>query len=563
MKHKTIYIGITFRMLSITLIMLTISMFYSCTGIYDSLSDFAKEETIYPSSFDTIVGRIGYERVEIDLSTKGRIPASQMNLAKAKKTIIECSYFNEPLIIDSVCSWVNVTGLTEPGDYTFKIFTADEYGNRSIPKEISLTPYTSYDLEKLEILPPKFIEAKTSILLEWERKLSGLSFDCTGYSYEYTDKNGLVQSGSGIEDIPTFVMENIIQGDIVPVKLTLQIIPKISNTSIIDTINWTSIIPVTISGLAPDVIFLKYPLQGYTIDLNNPEIPQTQLFSWAELESVSGYILKISTDPNFPDDKTFIRNVGNKSSFELNISDISEFVASGSSKCYWTVLPSSMNTDVNLQKRNLNIYRQLSPSGLWLFDNPSDPFNGIIGAPLIEGSAGTKITLAAGPSESNKALFVPEYSYLICEHGISPKLDDKYVNEYSILMDLKLTSFKWFSIAHINPEHWNGQWFISPSGEAGVGVFWGSSAKYMELNKWHRVIFSVKLDERIKIYLDGELANTINTDTSWKDHDHALRPQLYILKDDDSWNDRNNAYISELRIWDSALNDLEVENVIN
>ena len=222
-----------------------------------------------------------------------------------------------------------------------------------------------------------------------------------------------------------------------------------------------------------------------------------------------------------------------------------------------------MNTDVNLQKRNLNIYRQLSPSGLWLFDNPSDPFKGIIGAPLIEGSAGTKIILAAGPSESNKALFVPEYSYLICEHGISPKLDDKYVNEYSILMDLKLTSFNWFSIAHINPEHSNGQWFISPYGEAGVDGFLGSSAKNMELNKWHRVIFSVKLDERIKIYLDGELVNTIYTDTSWKDHNYALRPQLYIFKDDDSWNDRNNAYISELRIWDSALNDLEVENVIN
>src|SRR5690606_31920154 len=140
----------------------------SCTDMFDSLKEFATGETIYPASFDTVAGKIGFERVEIDLSKTGRVASSQMKLAKAAKTIVECSYFDEPLVIDSLCSWVSITGLTEPGEYTFKIYTEDEDGNRSIPKEISLVPYTSHDLEQLELLSPKITTSSSAALLEWE-----------------------------------------------------------------------------------------------------------------------------------------------------------------------------------------------------------------------------------------------------------------------------------------------------------------------------------------------------------------------------------------------------------
>jgi hypothetical protein len=46
----------------------------------------------------------------------GRIPSSQIHMGKAKKTVIECADFTEPdhrRVIDSICSWVNITGLTQ------------------------------------------------------------------------------------------------------------------------------------------------------------------------------------------------------------------------------------------------------------------------------------------------------------------------------------------------------------------------------------------------------------------------------------------------------------------
>ena len=91
-------------------LMVCMPVSYTHLDVYkrQSLREFATEETVYPASFDTITGKIGFERVEIDLSTKGRIPPSKMKLQKAKKTVIECSFFDSPMIIDSVCSWVNI-----------------------------------------------------------------------------------------------------------------------------------------------------------------------------------------------------------------------------------------------------------------------------------------------------------------------------------------------------------------------------------------------------------------------------------------------------------------------
>jgi len=555
MKKQAIYYSLKI------LIIFTISILFSCTGMYDTLREFATEETIYPTSFDTIAGKIGFERVEIDLSTKGRIPTSQMKLAKAKKTVIECSFFEKPLEIDSVCSWVNITGLTEPEEYAFKIYAEDEYGNRSIPKEISLTPYTSYDVEQMILLSPKVTESSSTALMEWENKLSGVLFDCYGYSYEYSDKNGIIHTGNGEGDIPSFFIENITKGNITPVEITLRITPKKNSSSIIDTINWTSVIPLTISESASDVIFLKAPVTAHTIDLNDRNGSQSCSFSWTEVENVESYILKVSTSSSFPSDKTFELNTGNVSSIEVSIQELGEIVADGSARCYWTIVPSSIKPTVNTQIRAINILRKISPCGLWLFDDSTDLFKAGIGQPLVEVSAGDRIKPVEGPSVNDKAIFVPELSYLTCKHGIIPKSGNNYVNKYTVLLNLKLSSFKWFSIADINSVNSNGEWFISPNGELSLNGWWNSSNANMKANTWHRAIYSVNLDESVKIYLDGKLTKNISTGSSWKDGDYALRPEFYLFKDDNSWNDRNDAYVSEIIIWDISLNEMEVEQL--
>lgn len=124
--------------------------------------------------------------------------------------------------------------------------------------------------------------------------------------------------------------------------------------------------------------------------------------------------------------------------------------------------------------------------------------------------------------------------------------------------NLKLSGFKWFSIAEINSSNNNDEWFISPLGELSLNGWWGAASKNMTLNNWHEVVYSVKLDEHVKIYLDGRLVKVINTNASWKNGDYALRPELHLFKDDNSWNDRNTAYVSRVTMWPVALNDMEV-----
>src|SRR5690606_16990893 len=118
----------------------------ACSGMYDSLEEYSGE-VVYPAKYDTIVGRIGYERVEIDLMKAGRIPSNRIKLGKAKKTVVE--YDDQRIVIDSLVSWVNLTGLTQPKLYRFQVYTIDEFDNKSVPHEIALIPYTAGDIEAL------------------------------------------------------------------------------------------------------------------------------------------------------------------------------------------------------------------------------------------------------------------------------------------------------------------------------------------------------------------------------------------------------------------------------
>src|SRR5690606_9358937 len=114
-----------------------LGLFSSCSGMYDTLDDYSGE-VVYPAKYDTIIGHVGYERVEIDLMKAGRIPSSEIKMGKAKKTIIE--YDGQVIRLDSLVSWVNITGLDQPKLYRFKIYTVDEFDNASVPRKSRLFP---------------------------------------------------------------------------------------------------------------------------------------------------------------------------------------------------------------------------------------------------------------------------------------------------------------------------------------------------------------------------------------------------------------------------------------
>ena len=210
-----------------------------CSCLFSSCENMNKKteqyygEVVYPAKYDTIVGHIGFERVEIDLLKAGRIPSSQIKMGKAIKTVIE--YDDQQITIDSLVSWVNVTNLTQSKIYRFDIYTLDEYGNKSVPQEIALIPFTESDLESTVMNSPRITVSPSSAIVEWSSGLNSLLLNYYGLTYEYTDRNGNTITGERGADSRFFVA-NLETGQPTTVNMTYKIIPIVNGVSILDTL---------------------------------------------------------------------------------------------------------------------------------------------------------------------------------------------------------------------------------------------------------------------------------------------------------------------------------------
>jgi hypothetical protein len=331
----------------------------SCSDIYDNIKNFSPEEIVYPAQFDTIGWKYGYERVEFDLNKAGRVPASQMKLGKAEKTVIE--YDDRRIVLDSVCSWVNITGLTEKRLYNFKIYTEDQYGDKSIAKEVQLTPFTAADLEMLSLVPPNVIESTSAALVEWGAPVESDLYQFFSYTAEYTDRDGQKHSFEG-GNLPSFFVENVLKGVDIPIKIKAKIIPITDGKPLLDTVPaWESYFNLRISEASKPAIFLKTPAQSEIIhSYGNDAFPID--FTWTKVDEVSGYLLKLSRSPGFEDEMTKTIRVGNaneysisKESFENEILPVIGFdPLSSPLTYYWQVEPEETAVSIRLQSRAFN-----------------------------------------------------------------------------------------------------------------------------------------------------------------------------------------------------------------
>ena len=204
----------------------------SCEDIYDKQAQF-EGEIVYPAKYDTIIGHIGFERVEIDLLKAGRIPSTQINLGKAQKTRIE--YDEETITIDSLVSYVNITGLNQSKLYRFKIFTIDEFGNESVPQEIALIPFTQEGINSLAVSPPRILSSPSAAIIEWPAGISSVLMTYVGMDYSYTDKDGVVRNGT-VGEQPRFFIGNVASGQPVTIDVNYQVVPKVNQVEILDTV---------------------------------------------------------------------------------------------------------------------------------------------------------------------------------------------------------------------------------------------------------------------------------------------------------------------------------------
>ncbi|MDR1668229.1 MAG: DUF4998 domain-containing protein, partial [Bacteroidales bacterium] len=322
--------------------------------IYDDIKKYSLKEEVYPAKFDTIFTAIGFERVEIDLNKAGRVPAKEMKLGKAKKTVVFWNEGKDSLVVDSVCSWVNITGLKESRLHRFNIFTEDEYGNRSTPLEVAVTPYTEEDLKILALTPPRVTESTSSALLEWQQRLSSTYYTMFDYRYEYTDRNNQVHSGEGEGDLPGFFVEDVQQGRQVFVDMKFRILPIHEGVVLLDTVEWNTQYVLTISDAAIPAVFLKSPEPLTVISVAESEFPI--LFSWTKVEGVSGYTLKIAPNTIFAPLETVSIDVGDVNEYEVTRADIEAALAPFHVRempLYWTVTPTSGGLSVRNQIRQI------------------------------------------------------------------------------------------------------------------------------------------------------------------------------------------------------------------
>jgi len=199
-------------------------------------------EIVYPAKYDTIIGHIGFERVEIDLLKAGRVPSSQITMGKAVKTVIE--YDDQKIVIDSLVSWVNVKNLTQSKIYRFSIYTLDKYENKSVPQEIALIPFTSNDLATTVVTAPRVTVSPSSAIVEWPSGLNSLLLNYYGLTYKYTDRDGSIVSGERGSDSRFFVA-NLETGQPTTVDMSYKIIPIVNGDAILDTLYLSNQLTVT------------------------------------------------------------------------------------------------------------------------------------------------------------------------------------------------------------------------------------------------------------------------------------------------------------------------------
>ncbi len=214
----------------------------SCEGQYDNIETYAGE-VIYPARFDTIFGQVGFERIELDLMKAGRIPSSKIKLGKASKTVVE--YDGKEHVIDSVVSWINVTGLTEAKLYRFRVYTRDEFGNNSVAQEIALIPFTKLDRDLVGIASPKMAISPTALVMEWPNGLNSVVMEYNSLTYKYKDKDNVERSGK--VTTPRFYIGNLASGKELAINIDYKVVPILSDgTKILDTVIVSKTINVNI-----------------------------------------------------------------------------------------------------------------------------------------------------------------------------------------------------------------------------------------------------------------------------------------------------------------------------
>jgi len=193
--------------------------------------------------------------------------------------------------------------------------------------------------------------------------------------------------------------------------------------------------------------------------------------------------------------------------------------------------------------------------GHWTFDDPNNLKKAETGNDLILFGNHTAVT---GPETGNGAVNIGIGSYYICPHGISANGGGDMVNDFTIVMDIKIPQpGRWYCLYQTTPTNSNdGDWFINPSGQIGVGAT-GYTEALIKPNEWYRLAISVKNGTRYDYYFDGQRALQGNPGSI--DGRFALGTTVLFFADNNQ--EDNPLNVADIKIFSRSLSNDEIKNL--
>lgn len=205
-------------------------------------------------------------------------------------------------------------------------------------------------------------------------------------------------------------------------------------------------------------------------------------------------------------------------------------------------------------------------SGLWLFDDSTNPGKATVGNALTIAGTTPAYSASLADDSSNAQTGVVTTvtgaaNRLVATHGINPS-PDPYVSKYSIVADIFSppgSRSQWRSIFQTSQANSNdAEYFIRNSNDTlGVSAL-GYSANPINEGAWTRLVITVDLalaGNDVKTYLNGSLFHT-HTANPTPTGNYALDPTILFFADNDGENASLN--VGALAIYNGVLTPSEV-----
>ena len=453
-------------------------------------------------------------------------------MGKETRTIIE--YDTVSLRFDSLFSWINITGLSQPKLYRFKIYTADDsFTDRSTPLEIAIAPYTSFDKDALAVPTPSMTTKSDFLVVGWNGGLTSEIMEFRGLTYSYTDKNGTPVTNTKWWN-PEFYLTGLEKGKETAVNVRYWVIPKLDGQNILDSLYFDQSMDVTLEdsafvnfavsparmALTPGTSKVVTPNIEYGLSWSssNTAVAMVSQLGVVTARSAGTAVITVKSEP-----------IANPITMEVTVTDVSSIPAGG------------------------------RLAGFWTFEAGTDLVKASIGNDLV--ATGSNFSSIAGPNNT-KAVKTGAESYYAVRHGIAANGGGSKVNEYTLMMDIRGTAAEFANRLSLFNTHagnsGEGVLRINNEGKIGHDALGGYSSTGLQANAWQRVVVAAKLGESFKVYLNGSLVFMASANTG-VDGLMSLSTEAFYFGYDGAGYAAPD--LAELRIWNTLLTEAQIRTL--